>query len=523
MNGINRYLMLFCVGVMLAACDESSDPPNSFPLPKALQSRSLPASIALTGVARISELNREVPLKIDSDRATAVFSNLPIGKYTVDIEFKDSTTGMVLAEAKRPIEIGGSAANLNFSEEEYDYPDNDDDKYSNLDELRVEKNPADLSDLPIPHRMFITSIDGQGDLSQWEGAGGHIGLLAGDAICASLAQNAGLSGEYRAWLSDEQNDAYCRVAGGSGKKGSNTCNLNPEETKAYISTGGKAVAESLDQLVEKGQMFHTIQFDEMGRDRINQDLYAWTGTNKKGEFLPEYGNCAGWTSTDPSIEGGFGKGETVTKQWTDSFKASCGGTSSAGLYCFQVSPADNVLPTYKVRSAKKVFLSSVKGTGDLSTWPEANGQSGELAGDAICQTLASNAGYANANKYVAWLSGTSVSAIDRLVGEGPWARLDGVLVAKNRADLLDGSLLTGIAQTEGGEYTGRLVWTGTQTSGSCPGCASALSCENWSSASSSIKAKHGLSSSTYHAWSDVEEGWDTLCDNEGYLYCFEGE
>jgi hypothetical protein len=508
---------------MLAACDESSDPPHSFPLPKALQSRSLPASIALMGVARISELNREVPLKTDSDRATVVFSHLPIGKYTVAIEFKDSTTGVILAESKRPIEIGDSAAELNFSEEEYDYPDNDGDKYSNLDELRVEKSPIDPSDSPVPHRVFITSVGGQGDLSQWEGAGGHIGLLAGDAICASLAQNAGLSGEYRAWLSDEQNDAYCRVAGGSGKKGSNTCNLNPEETKAYISTGGKAVAESLDQLVEKGQMFHTIQFDERGRDRINQDLYAWTGTNKKGEFLPEYGNCVGWTSTDPNIEGGFGSGDTVSHQWTDSFRVSCGGTSSAGLYCFQVSPADNVLPTYKVRSAKKVFLSSVKGTGDLSTWPEANGQSGALAGDAICQTLASNAGYANANKYVAWLSGTSVSAIDRLVGEGPWARPDGVLVAKNRADLISGSLLTGIAQTEGGEYTGRLVWTGTQTSGSCPGCASALSCENWSSASSSIKAKHGLSSSTYHAWSDVEEGWDTLCDNEGHLYCFEGE
>jgi len=523
MNGINRYLVLFCMGMMLLACEESSDLPDSFPLPKKLQSRSLPTSVVLTGVARIPELNKEAPMEISNDQATATFGVLPTGKYTVAIEFQDSTTGIILAEVKRSVEIGSSPTKLSLNEEEYDYPDNDNDKYSNLDELSVEKNPADPNDLPIPHRVFITSVDGQGDLSQWEDAGGRTGLLAGDAICNHLAQNAGLSGEYRAWLSDEQNDAYCRVAGGSGKKGSNTCNPNPEETKAYINLGGKAIAESLDLLVEKGQMFHAIEFNEMGQDRTNGNLYAWTGTNAKGKFISEYGNCEGWISNDVGLEGGYGSRSVVSGGWTDTFKVSCGGSSSAGLYCFQVSPADKVLPVYKTRSAKKVFLSSATGTGDLFSWPEANGQSGVLAGDTICQTLARDAGYTNADKYRAWLSDTSMNAIDRLVGEGPWARPDGVLVAKNRTDLLDGLLLTGIAQTERGNYLSHAVWTGTQITGSCRGCASTLSCENWGSASSSIKGKHGGSSRTYHGWSDVEESGDITCNNAGHLYCFEGE
>jgi hypothetical protein len=514
MNGINRYLMLLCMGMVLVACEEISDPPNSFPLPKKLQSRSLPASITLTGVARILELKKEVSMEIADDRATAVFSALPVGKYRVEIEFKDVVTGLTLLEAKRLAKTGRSAGNLAFSEEDYTYPDTDDDSYSNLDELRVEKNPTNKNNYPIPHRVFITSLKGQGDLSQWEGAGGHTGLLAGDAICMSLAQNAGLTGEYRAWLSDEQEDAYCRVAGGSGKKGSNGCNPNPEEMRAYVNIAGEAIAESLDQLVDKGQMFHAIENNK------DPSIKVWTGTTAKGIYAKRSRACSGWSSLDGTGMYGYEKG--TTDQWTASSGALCG-SSSFRLYCFQVSSADNALPIYKTRlAAKKVFLSSAKGVGDLSSWPEANGKSGVLAGDEICQTLASNAGYANADKFVAWLTDSSKSAIGRLVGEGPWARPDGVLVAENRSDLTDGLLLTGIAQTEKNTYTGYKVWTGTKHAGDCPDCISALNCENWSSASSLIKPKQGLSSSTYYSWSDVGESWDSRCSDEGRLYCLEG-
>jgi hypothetical protein len=517
MKGIHRYLMLFCIGLMLTACEKSSDPVNLFPLPKQLQQRLLPDGVVLKGVAKISELGMETEMDIKNDQATGFFSNLPAGTYTVEVTFSDVVKDVVLATAKRPVEIGHSAGELAFGKDDYDYPDSDGDKYSNLDEIRVKKNPADPGNFPIPHRVFITSIEGPGDLSRWGDAGGSAGLLAGDAICKSLAQNTGLTGEYRAWLSDKQNDAYCRVAGGSGKKGSNTCNPKPEETKSYVNTGGEAIAESLDQLVGKGQMFHAIRFDE---SRANLRATVWTGTTAKGAYAEGSKACNGWNSLDGS--GMYGDGETTTGSWTASFRKSCG-DSSLRLYCFQISSADHVLPIYKTRSAKKVFLSSTEGTGDLSSWPEAQGKSGVLAGDKICQTLASNAGYANAEKFIAWLTDSSTSAIDRLVGEGQWARPDGVLVVNNRADLLDGTLLTGIAQTEKGAYIGHRAWTGTEYEGGCTDCISALSCENWSSASSSIIPKHGLSSSTSYGWSDLGESWNSHCSDTGRLYCFEGE
>jgi hypothetical protein len=47
------------------------------------------------------------------------------------------------------------------------------------------------------------------------------GLEAADAICQSRAEAGGLNGTFRAWLSDDDDDAYCRIHGLSGKKAEN--------------------------------------------------------------------------------------------------------------------------------------------------------------------------------------------------------------------------------------------------------------------------------------------------------------
>ncbi len=49
----------------------------------------------------------------------------------------------------------------------------------------------------------------------------------------------------------------------------------------------------------------------------------------------------------------------------------------------------------------QVFVTSVKGSGDLSTWPDANGKTGIEAGDAICQARAQTAGLSGT--FIAWL------------------------------------------------------------------------------------------------------------------------
>jgi len=59
---------------------------------------------------------------------------------------------------------------------------------------------------PLPKRIFVTSVKGNGDLSSWPDAGGRTGIEAGDAICSARADAAGLSGTFAAWLSDTDND-----------------------------------------------------------------------------------------------------------------------------------------------------------------------------------------------------------------------------------------------------------------------------------------------------------------------------
>ena len=526
MNGINRYLVLFCMGMALTACEESTDPVNSFPLPTQLQQRLLPDGIKLKGVARISELDMETPMNIANDQATASFRDLPTGKYTVDVTFSDAVKEMVLATAKRQVEVGSSAGNVAFSEQDYDFPDSDGDRYSNIDEISVKKNPADPDNFPIPRRVFITSDPGPADLSQWPDAGGKTGILAGDAICQARAEQANLDGTFRAWLSDDSNDAYCHVMGHSGKKGS----CVSDTVAAYVRTDNFLVAKSLDKLLSANEMYTAIQLDEHGKNLIEQNLdgpnlSVWTGTNASGTVGGTGGHCNNWTSSSMDDQGGYGYGQRTLGQWTAAWDAPCGSESKGRLYCFQVTPYHHVTPQYKTASAKKVFVTSLKGSGDLSSWPDSDGKLGIDAGNAICQNLAHKEGYDNADKFTAWLSDSVNDAIDLLQSEGPWARHDGVLVAKNSADLEDGSIFTSISQTEKGDYVNANVWTGTQSTGRNYHDAQGrrLICNDWSSSAPSAQGKFGLSFDTFRSWSDIDDIGASSCDKEGRLYCFEND
>ena len=59
--------------------------------------------------------------------------------------------------------------------------------------------------------------------------------------------------------------------------------------------------------------------------------------------------------------------------------------------------------------ARRVFATSLAGTGNLSTWPVGSG-SGLTRGDSICQTLASDAELPNPGLYRAWLSNATTDA-----------------------------------------------------------------------------------------------------------------
>lgn len=95
--------------------------------------------------------------------------------------------------------------------------------------------------------------------------------------------------------------------------------------------------------------------------------------------------------------------------------------------------------------------------------------------DAFCTQAALNAGLPGT--FVAWYSDpdNSISAIDRFAANsGPWARLDGALIATDLADLSDGSIATGISIDEYGnsvnaEAATNTLYTGLYDPNSCFG------------------------------------------------------
>ena len=165
-----------------------------------------------------------------------------------------------------------------------------------------------------------------------------------------------------------------------------------------------------------------------------------------------------------------------------------------------------------------VFITSATGPGELGAWPQAGAATGVAAGDAICRSLAAAAHLPAPSSFVAWLSNATQDAAERMTSSGPFRRIDGVAVAANRTDLLDGTNPHSIHQYETGAYLagqgGGYSWTGTLADGT----AAPDRCLNWTSASDSDTGELGRASSTQ------DDDWTAYADFDcsiGFrLHCF---
>ncbi len=165
--------------------------------------------------------------------------------------------------------------------------------------------------------------------------------------------------------------------------------------------------------------------------------------------------------------------------------------------------------------ARRVFVTSSTFKGDL----------GGLAGaDDICQTLADREGLPGT--YKAWLSDSTASPSTRfLLSPAPYIRLDGVRIAHDWADLIDGSLAAPINVDEqgtalAGQQPNDVVWTGTQWSGIASlGAGDNYECGDWTSRLSSDYGLPGHYSLTGASWSG-STGYNA-CDLDRSLYCFQ--
>jgi hypothetical protein len=366
---------------------------------------------------------------------------------------------------------------------------------------------------------FATSVSGTGDLSTWTDAGGASGVPAGDNICQALATAAGLSGTFKAWLSDSTTDAYCHVQGYTGKVGANCGQASlPVAAGPWVRTDGYPFAPTIDKLVNNGQVFTPVAYDQGGNLLFAFTLY-YTGTKANGKV--DTHTCINWTSSVDAGGAQFGGTEDASGWWTERGGVGCGGPLS--LLCLQAG-AGKPLPSLPAvpSGAKRVFVTSVQGTGDLTSWTDYTGiATGVAAGDQICQNRAAAAGLANAGNYKAWLSDTSTDAIDHVTAsastDGPFYRLDDVKIADNKGTLKIAPLFTAIALDENGAYTSELlVWSGTDDTG----IKTANRCIDWGSSLIGNKGRAGVANTASTYWTNFT---DETCNNNAALYCFEDD
>lgn len=388
--------------------------------------------------------------------------------------------------------------------------------------------------IPARHVAFVTSVSGTGDLHSWPEAGAATGAAAGDAICQARAATAGLPGTFRAWLSDANDDAYCRIQGLSGKKAAN-CGQNtlPSAGGPWIRMDGHPFAPALGTLAT-GVLYTAAAFYENGNP-AEQGAFYWAVTDTAGVLSWPYTACADWTAADPAQSTAGGSARGVDFTWTYIIAPQC--STTLHLLCLQAGGGPS-LPAGLASSpgAKKAFITSVTGAGDLSAWPDAGGASGVAAGDAVCAARAAAAGLSGTFK--AWLSDGVTGAIDRFSSNGPWVRVDGAAVAADKAGLASGTLLTNLVVTESGTYLVPLgsgqqqAWTGTLGNGTppAPGVRGSPNdpvvasfdqshdCFGWLTG---LVIDTGLEGNT----SNIGPGWtqngDWTCDSVLHLYCFE--
>ena len=363
--------------------------------------------------------------------------------------------------------------------------------------------------------VFLTSVSGVGDLSTWPDAGGAIGLAAGDNICQTRANAAGLTGTFVAWLSDVNNDAYCRVSGLLGLV-ANNCDQSvlPGNAGPWVRTDGYPFSGSIDRLVTDNQVFTPIRLDETGTFvPYAQPLYFYAGTSTNGVGSGTSNNCGGWTDT--TLGSSFGSPFLTSRRWSGSTFTGC--NTIQRLACFESGPGIP-LPqrTDFPAPGKTIFVTSTQGYGDLSTWTDAGGNVGVAAGDAICRARANAGGLANASNFKVWLSTSTISAKSRFVSTGPWVRPDGVPVANSMADLTDGEIFTSIAVDEFGNYIFAGVWTGTDDLG----VATPNNCADWTDSASTATKGDSTSILGDRGWADNIPS--SACNSPiVHLYCLE--
>src|SRR6202035_354311 len=124
--------------------------------------------------------------------------------------------------------------------------------------------------------------------------------------------------------------------------------------------------------------------------------------------------------------------------------------------------------------------------------------------------------------YKAWLSTSTVNAVDRLGSARGFVRVDKAPIADQISDLTSGKILNPIDLDETGHdqrFPGNSdVWTGSTNDGIL---VSGTTCDDWTSVLGSVFGEDGHFDGGPSVWSDASGAFSCNDGSQLHLYCFD--
>ncbi len=407
------------------------------------------------------------------------------------------------------------------------------------------------------YRVFITDTNLPADFG---------GVLGGDALCQTEAEDEGLGGTWRAWLSNGNVDAIDRIAGGA---------LYQDLDGGQVSNPTMAASPE--------RIRRPINLSPTGNTNLGS---VWTGTDVAGGAGPGHLNCNNWSTRAGTGRTGFS--EDTRANWTAIRETAC--NQFGYLYCFEVAadqsscgdgiengnetgldcggdceacceagfwdddgdrgtdcvacaagtycPGGQALPEAcgpgtvdadNDASTECVAYNANCGAGDsrcmfvtTATYPGnfvAQGEDALDTADELCQQHAEAANPPLPGSYRAWLSvdgGDSPSTRFEMPAPLPYLLPDGARVADDWTHLIDGTARVFVDKTEDANNVGGGFWSFTASEGT-PTANPGEDCDGWTSAAPGALGWMGITN-RLGAWS--LDGPQVACDGpQRHLVC----
>jgi hypothetical protein len=148
------------------------------------------------------------------------------------------------------------------------------------------------------------------------------GLAGGDGVCAAHAADAGLRGQWVAWLSARSYDGGVPIEGGVS-----AIDRLPDSGVWFLVTGNRVASWAELLATATDPLDAPIATTEKG-EQLNQSV--WTGTERDGSASAA--DCNAWT--DPGAQGRIGNAAATNPSWISS-PPDINCNQARHLYCFQ--------------------------------------------------------------------------------------------------------------------------------------------------------------------------------------------